>query len=201
MNEQFNIDYAIVSAFERAKRDEKRSGHGRTFTIILMAVFFIVLMIGLAIGVTMYQNVARVQAQTNDLHMQSGLLANTVHVNDAIDAVAKGEGPEGDALVLVEHLDSGTYETRIYHYQGAIVQEYAIAGRDYNPINALKLVESDTFEFSYANGLLMLMTDQGAFNVALRSDQSSVSAVESMGARHLAQALNTSKDERTRGGA
>ena len=52
-NEQFDIDYAIVQAFERSKREERKAGSGRTFTIILMAVFFVVLMVGLATGVTM----------------------------------------------------------------------------------------------------------------------------------------------------
>ncbi len=200
-NEQFDIDYAIVQAFERSKREEQKVGSGRTFTIVLMAVFFIVLMVGLAAGVTIYQKVAVAQHQTNALHMQSGLLTNTVHVNDAVDAVSMGVGPEGDALVLVEHLESGTFETRIYHCQGSIVQEYAIEGRPYNPGNAIELVESDIFEFSYSDGLLTFMTDQGSFNVALRSAQSGSPHIESSGAAFMAQANGASSDKRAKGGA
>ena len=200
-NEQFDIDYAIVQAFERSKREERKAGSGRTFTIILMAVFFVVLMVGLATGVTIYQKVAVAQNQTNALHMQSGLLTNTIHVNDAADAVSMGVGPEGDALVLVEHLDSGTFETRIYHYQGSIVQEYAIADRPYNPANAIELVESEVFEFSYSDGLLTFMTDQGAFDVALRSAQSGSPHIESSGAEFMAQANATADDKKAKGGA
>ena len=75
-NEQFDIDYAIVQAFERSKREERKVGSGRTFTIVLMAVFFVVLMVGLATSVTIYQKVAAAQNQTNGLHMQSGFLTN-----------------------------------------------------------------------------------------------------------------------------
>ena len=201
MNDQFDIDYAIVQAFERSKREERKVGSGRLFTIILMAVFFIVLMVGLAIGVTIYQKVAAAQSQTNDLHMQTGLLANTVHVNDAADAVSLGVGPEGDALVLVEHLDSGTFETRIYYYKGSIVQEYAIEGRPYNPANAIELVKTNVFEFSYSDGLLTFMTDQGTFDVALRSAQNGSPHIESAGADFVAHANGASGDKQAKGGA
>lgn len=200
MNNDFNIDYAIVQAFERSKQPDKRGGSGRLFTVVLMAVFFIVLMIGLATGVTIYQKVARAQAQTNDLHMQSGLLVNTIHVNDSANAIALGVGPEGDALVLVERLKSGTFETRIYRYQGSIVQEYAIAGRDYNPTNALKLIESDVFEFTYSDGLLTIVTDRGSFDVALRSTQSPAGTVSSSGAEGALKNL-TSYGSPLQGGA
>ena len=105
------------------------------------------------------------------MRLESGLLANSVHVADAANAVEVGAGPEGDALVLVERLDNGTYETRIYQYQGNIVQEYAIAGRDYSPDRAQVLAPSTTFEFSYEDNLLTVKTDQGSFDVALRSRQ------------------------------
>ena len=90
---------------------------------------------------------------------------------DAADAVEEGIGPEGRALVLGEHLESGTYETRIYQYQGNIVQEYAIAGHDYAPDRAQVLAASAIFDFTYAGNLLTVTTDQGSFDVALRSAQ------------------------------
>ena len=200
MSDNFNIDYAVVSAFERSKVDQTKRGSGRTFTMILMAVFFILLMIGLAAGVTIYRGVATQHERTNNLHMQSGLLVNTVRMNDATDMVALGAGPEGDALVLVERLDSGTYETRIYQYEGDIVQEYAISGRPYKPENAVKLVTSDVFEFSYEDGVLSIMTDQGIFDVAIRSPQSGSPNVASAGAQQYAQAYGVANSTAETGG-
>ena len=166
-----DINYAVVSAFERSKRGTRKEASSRTFTIALMAVFFVALMAGLAAGVSIYRSVSAVQVSANDMRLESGLLANSVHVADAADAVSVGKGPEGNAIVLVERLDTGTYETRIYQYQGNIVQEYAIQGRDYNPGNAQILASSATFDFSYEGNLLTVNTDQGSFNVALRSEQ------------------------------
>ncbi len=171
MSKSFDIDYAIVAAFERSKRKREKTTSSHVFTIVLIAVFFIVMMGCLAVGARMYSNVSNLEAQADDIRMQSGLLENLIRVNDAADAFEVGSGPEGDALVMVERLESGTYETRIYRYQGAIVQEYAIAGRPYKPNNATKIIESDKFEFSYENGLVTIVTDDGEWCIALHSAQ------------------------------
>ena len=101
------IDYNAVAAFERSKMPEAKVANARTFTIVLLAVFFIVLMTGLAVGVAMYQTVANNQLDTNATRMQAGLLASNVHVNDTANAVGVGNGPEGRALVLTERAEDG----------------------------------------------------------------------------------------------
>ena len=90
---------------------------------------------------------------------------------DSVDAVGAGKGPEGRSLVLTERLDSGTFETRIYAYQGNIVEEYVLADSAYVPEKAIKLSDSDTFDFSYDNGLITITTDDGTAAVALRSKE------------------------------
>ena len=166
-----NINYAVVSAFERSKEVEQQKSSSRLFTVLLMGVFFVVLMGMLAAGASIYSSIVEVKSYTDDAHVQSGLLANTVHVNDSVFAVESGEGPEGPSLVLVEALETGTYETRIYRYHDTIYQEYAIAGRECNPKSATPLFKSKTFEFSFDGELLSLTTDQGTLEVALRSRQ------------------------------
>ena len=167
-----NINYAIVSAFERSKDVGKRRRQpSHLFAVVLMAVFFVALMGGLASGVLMYKQVSSVQAEVNTQHLQSGLLANVIHVNDSVFAVNQGEGPEGKALLLVEEVNGKAYETRIYQYKGYIVQEYAVGGRDYTPERATKLFSSSTFDFSFDGQLLTITTDLGTFDVALRSGQ------------------------------
>ena len=166
-----NINYAVVSAFERAKDSTQKHASARVFTVLLMAVFFIALMAGLAGGAAMYRTISATQVQNNDIHLQAGLIANTVHSNDALFAVEEGEGPEGRALVLVEALDSGTYETRLYLYRGHVMQEYAVANRPYNPTYATALFESSVFEFSFDGKMLTITTDKGSCDVTLRSRQ------------------------------
>ena len=168
-----NINYAVVQAFERSKAPERKRTTAHVFTLLLMAVFFVALMGGLAAGAHIYNSVVGVQSYTHDVHLQSGLMANTIHVNDSVFAVEQGEGPEGPALVLVEALDTGTYETRIYTYQGTLYQEYAIVGRDYNPDKATPLFKTSTFSFDFDGTLLSMTTDLGTLDVKLRSAQGS----------------------------
>lgn len=171
MSARLDISYSTVEAFERSKgkRGGKRTSH--LFMIILLAVFFVALMGGLVLGVTMYRHAAQTQMETDDIRTGTGLLASYVKANDRTDALGVGEGPEGKALVLTERLDSGVYELRIYEHEGKIVQEYSMAGTAYTPARAQELVESDTFDFSLEGNLLTIKTDQGSMGVALRSPQ------------------------------
>ena len=169
------IDYNSVASFERSKTIDKKTSGTRVFTIILLAVFFVVLMTGLAAGVSMYQSIANNQIETNMARMQSGLLASNIHANDVANSVGTGEGPEGRALVLTDRINGESYEMRIYLYQGQIVQEYSVAGAAYTPARAQPLIQSSTFDFELYGSLLVLKTDQGATNIALRSYQGGAS--------------------------
>ena len=171
-----DIDYNAVAAFERSKRPERKVASSRVFTVVLLAVFFVVMMGGLAAGVAMYQAVANNQIDTNMARMQAGLLASNVHANDSAGTLGTGNGPEGRSLVMTEKADDGSkYEMRIYLHDGKIVQEYSVAGAAYTPERAQTLITSSTFDFELHGNLLIIHTDQGATNVALRSYQGSVS--------------------------
>ena len=171
MSSMQGIDYNSVASFERSKLPEGSGRSSRVFTVALLVVFFVVLMTGLAAGVAMYQAVANNQIDTNNARMQSGLLASNVHANDTAYSIGTGEGPEGRALVFSDTIDGDTYEMRFYLYQGQIVQEYSVAGAAYSPARAQPLLESTKFEFAQYGNLLVLTTDQGSTNIALRSYQ------------------------------
>ena len=170
------INYNSIASFERSKKPQSRVRAIRVFTIILLAVFFVVLMTGLAAGVAMYQAVANNQLDTNAARMQSGLLASNIHANDEWNALGTGNGPEGRSLVLTKtDADGGKYEMRLYLYGGSIVQEYSLAGSAYTPERAQPLLASKSFDFELHGNLLVIRTDQGATNIALRSYQGGAS--------------------------
>ena len=100
------------------------------------------------------------------MRMGTSLIANTVRAVDAVDAVTVGEGPEGRALVLVEHLDSGTFETRLYLHDGWIVEEYAVAGSPYDPAGAVQVAASQTLFLSDHHLLLTSSTASGKTEAA-----------------------------------
>lgn len=166
-----NISYAVVQAFEKSKDRTSERASRRLFTIVLLVVFFIALMGGLAAGVMVYRSVAATQADTSVQRMQTGLISSIVRANDDASSLGTGTGPEGPSLVMTENLPSGTYEMRIYLYQGQVVEEYSVAGMPYTPERAQALVPSETFGFTAKGKLLTVTTDQGPVDIALRSVQ------------------------------
>lgn len=87
----------------------------------------------------------------------------------AVEQEREGSLLQGPALVLRETLPSGVFETRLYRYDGTIMEEYALADAPYDPEKAVAIVKSDTFDFAYEDGLLTIATDAGEVSVALRS--------------------------------
>ncbi|MEQ3364249.1 DUF4860 domain-containing protein [Raoultibacter massiliensis] len=170
MTKRTDITKALSQApFSEAKRSQAAGSSGHMFTALLFALFVIALLLAVVAGTNVYRNLNDVRSGADEARLGLTLLANNVRANDAADAIAAGTGPEGRSLVLVERLDSGTYETRIYRHEGNIVEEYALADAAYTPEKAVVICPSDVFDFSYGNGLLTITTDQGSADVALRS--------------------------------
>lgn len=158
-----------ASSLATFNHDRETRDFGRGFTIVLFVVFIAALLIALVVGTQVYSSLAQVRTDTGDSRMSSSFLVNSIKGHDAIDEVALGQGPEGVSLVLIEALDSGRYETRIYLYKGSIVEEYSLDQAPYDPSRATPLVESNTFDVSYQGGLLTLYTQDGSAEVALHS--------------------------------
>lgn len=166
---QSNIDTVKTLATLRGKK----LGQNRSMLYfgLLMLVLVAILLVALILGVTVFQQVASTQLATNEARLGQQLIANNVRAKDGTNTVRVGTGPEGTSLVLVENLPTGNYETRIYLYEGTILEEYTVAGAPYDPNKAVSIVDSSKLDLSYNKGLLTIVTDQGVTNVALRSQQ------------------------------
>ncbi|MCI1666232.1 MAG: DUF4860 domain-containing protein [Atopobiaceae bacterium] len=141
----------------------------RTFTVVLMALFVIALLLSATVLVSVYSSVTSMSEET-DAKRSLDLIANTIRSADERGAWSEGTGPEGPSIVLTRSTDGGSYETRIYLYQGEVMEEYALAGSDYSPAKADAVASSSTFDVSYDSGLVTVTTDQGSTSVALRSE-------------------------------
>ena len=51
------------------------------------------------------------------------------------------------------------------------MEEYVLAENAYMPEKAIAIFDSDTFDFSYDNGLITITTDDGTAAIALRSKE------------------------------
>ncbi len=163
------IDALTISAQHKAERG---SGLRRAFSILLFSVFVVVDLLALVAGASSYGSITKTQQENDSRIMAIGPVVGAVRANDVKDGVRKSaDAPEGQALVLVRSDLEGTYETRIYLYEGKIVEEYALEGAPYTPSKATMLTSSSTFDFSYDDGVLTVTTDAGSAKIALRSRQ------------------------------
>lgn len=187
-----------ATAVGRSRAGRREHDFGRVFTGLLFALFVVVLLMAILTGTGVYRALHQEGEIADKQRLSLTLLANDVRANDQIDAVARawvteervlvdeaagsslGEPSveaavveasvlDGPALVLRETLPSGVYETRLYLYDGTIMEEYALADAPYDPEKATAIVRSSVFDFTYENGLLTIVTDAGRASVALRS--------------------------------
>lgn len=163
---------ASLTALPNASKTQQQvrsKPRGRLFVTLLFAVLALFLLLALLVGMNAYRAANDARASADDTRLGLTLIANSIRMNDETDAVGVAQGPEGMALVLTEHAENGDYETRLYAYQGSIVEEYTRANTAFTPEKAREIVKSDRFDFVYANGLLTVITDQGSTSIALRS--------------------------------
>lgn len=153
-------------------KQEGRTNPQRVFSVLLFAVFVVVDLLALVAGTSSYSSLNKMQQENDSRIMSLGPIVSSVRANDGADSVrTSADAPEGEALVLVQSDSEGTYETRIYLYEGKIMQEYTLAGSPYAPDKATTLAESSVFEFDYDDGLLTITTDYGVSKIALRTQQ------------------------------
>lgn len=164
-----NIFDAVSAARLRTTKEDAR--RRLSFSVVLFAVFVVMDLLALMTGASSYGSITRMQAANDQRIMTLGPIASSIRANDAANSVTTGKGPEGPSLVLMQSDSQGTYETRIYLYQGNIVQEFALEGSPYRPEKATVLAPSSSFEFTQASGLLTVTTDVGTIDVALRHQQ------------------------------
>ena len=144
-------------------------GSRHVFAVALLALFLLALLGAVGFGTSVYQRLNERSEAAEQARSPLGVIVNAVRATDAAGSVARAAGPEGDALVLVERLASGTYETRFFLADGWLVQQYAVEGSPVSTQGATRLAASGSFSFELDDGLLTVSCDAGTARVALRS--------------------------------
>ena len=159
--------HAIASVTQGAPSNEKGAGARRAFPTLLLAAFFAALLMALISGVTVYKAVSADQQASSAQREGAGLICNVVRANDSKAPSPKGQDRRASL--------SWWWSRWIPHLRNALlpVRGQGSAGiqpgrQRYTPEKATEVTASDTFDFSYSDGLLAVTTDQGTAEVALR---------------------------------
>lgn len=147
----------------------KHTTASRLPSLILFALFIVVLLIALVAGVKAYSALVEQGDQANESRFANGLIANSIRSMDSYASVQQGQGPQGPSLVMIENTEAGFFETRIYLWQGEVLLEFSPSHDPYTPSKATKLIDSDIFEFTLENNFVHVTTDEGSTDIALRA--------------------------------
>ena len=150
-------------------RTPQRGGSMGVFLMILFAVFVAIELLAVGMATISYRSLHEMQEKSERSSLELGPVVSALRAGDQRSAIARGTGPEGESLVIVDALDHGTYENRIYLYQGKLVEEYSVQGTPYTPSKATSLGATSSFAFAYDEGLLTIKTDDCVAKVALRN--------------------------------
>lgn len=142
---------------------------GRGFSGALTLLLVAALLVAMGAGASAYRSIHAAGSASTELRLSTAFVANVVRAADRDDAFVQGAGPEGPSLVMARHLDTGDYETRLYLSGGELKYETALAGTAYHPDEAISVVPTSTFSFERRGDLLVVSTDGGTCEVALRS--------------------------------
>lgn len=163
---------AIVSIGKIREREAESSParFSGFYTLILFGLVVATLMVALLFATTVYGAINNDRVEGDESRAALNVVANSIRQSDASDFVTSKSGPEGSALVLVEHTKNGDYETRFYLYNGVLMQEYSRQGTKFNPDDAVEIAKMNSFSFEIDDSLITVSTDKGQVAVAIRSD-------------------------------
>ncbi len=103
----------------------KNTTASRIPSLVLFALFIIVLLIALVAGVRAYSSIVNEGDNADEQRFANGLIINSVRAMDSYASIQEGQGPQGKSIVLLENTDAGFFETRIYLWQGEVILEFA----------------------------------------------------------------------------
>ena len=150
---------------------EKNSSPLGYYMLGTAALFLAGFLLLVILGAQTYRNTTGGQSGNAQTRALLAYVASVVRANDAAGAVypAENPGPEETAVLVVE--DGSGYASRIYRYQGYLVEDYAETSAPYDPENAMKIGETGRFGLEYhpEEAVLLVETDQGTARLHLRA--------------------------------
>lgn len=141
--------------------------------LILFGVFAVCLLIVLFTGAATYRRLTERDQRAYDRRTCTQYLAARVTGADTLNTVTVEEFGGTQALVLT---DGEGYLTRIYYYDGYLMELYAAAGEALQPEDGEKTVAAGGLQLSLDEGLLTATVvstegDTSTLHLALRSGE------------------------------
>ncbi len=141
------------------------------FSLALFVLMLGCVLILAVFGAQVYRALTETQSRNNAVRASLSYVAACLLAADEDRAVSVKPGPQGDALILADAGQDTGYETRIYVYDGQLMEEYAEKQSDFDPASAQAVARTDTFTVMVDGPLVSVTTDQGTVRVYLHAGE------------------------------
>jgi len=131
----------------------KRSVSGLA-ALLLVGVFGASILLVLLAGANLYQSMIQTDRQTGDDRIRTQFIATSVRQAPAPDSVSVEPFGDGDALVIHREIQGETYLTRIYCYDGWLMQLFSEERGDFDPQDGETVVPADQMTLNLEDDLL-----------------------------------------------
>ena len=145
----------------------RRRGSWSGLTIIAITTFFLGSFLLLVLfGTNSYRHIAESQAENNHKRALLSYLLTAGKMSES-DIYAGVTDTQEDMLVIADG-DTG-YGSRIYMYDGYLVEDYGRSGGELYPRDAARIADNSMFEIEeISDDLLMITTDKGIVYIHVR---------------------------------
>lgn len=130
------------------------------FVLCLFVMFAVVLLYILFFGVRVYQSISQ-KANLNYEQRTSLLyLVNKIRAYEQIDCIELGTFEDQDALLLKEEINGIEYVTKVYEYDGQLMELFMEEGTDLEPVAGTKITQVHSLDMEkLENGLVQFTVE------------------------------------------
>ena len=151
--------------------NERKDSPLGLYTMGICALFLAGFLLLVILGAQTYRKTAAGQETNNRTRAQLSWLSAVIRANDREGAVylSEQESPENGTVLVVE--DGSGYASRIYRYDGYLVEDYGAVDEAFLPESALKIGQTSLFEVELhpEDNALSVTSDEGSIYLTLRS--------------------------------
>ena len=136
----------------------------------IAALFLAGFLLLVILGARTYRNTTAAQDTNYQTRALLAYISSVTRAGDMSGEVSvRTDGPQEQDVLVVG--DGSGYASRIYRYEGYLVEDYAEADAPYDPKDAMKIGKTEIFlaEWSGHENLLHVTTQAGSVFVHLRS--------------------------------
>lgn len=144
--------------------------------LTLFGVFAVCVLLVLLLGADVYQRLTERDSHGYDRRTAAQYITTKVRQADVAESICVSEFDGVETLVFVEEIGGEVYETKLYCYEGWLMELFSAAGNDLSPADGEKILETEAVDFTLEDGLLQVnitMADgtEQALSLHLRSGE------------------------------